>query len=187
MQRLILLLTAAAILTPPAAHAVVTYVYEDTTFDSGVYDVVQIYESFDIPPIQPTVTVLDGTHISILGTGDSSIANVYGGKIGSFSTGDMSTVNLYGGEIVYGFSGYSDTCDINIYGKNFDTFFRGAWIHLSGQWADDTSFEFYFNRTQQIPEQVTLHVIPEPASIGTLALGWLMLRRRHKTRYSAKK
>ena len=108
------------------------------------------------------------------------------------------TLNMYGGEIVYinAFQGiasfYGGTVSGNIaahggyyhvYGYDFD--YNPDIGRLTGLWENGTPFSINMNplssdqpNYQAVWSAVTLHEIPEPATLLLLGLGGLMLRRK---------
>lgn len=114
---------------------------------------------------------------------DSSIVNISGGSISTVYLYDSqnATINLYGGNITMGFYGMLNAQNtINIYGKDFVVWQNQDNAYLSGKWADNSNFEFYFLRSNGLPNIVSLHTIPEPLTISLLAMGCGFIFHRRK-------
>lgn len=158
-----------------ASIASATDIYTDTTIDSGTWPGnTNVYNTAKL-----TVTGGDILSISVF---DSSIIDVFGGAIDIIFVTDLehATINLYGGELT-GFHGiFGSSNAINIYGYNFTEWQDGQNAYLSGTWEDNTGFEFYFLRSDGLPDIVTLYTVPEPTTILLFTLGGFLLRRTCK-------
>ncbi|MGB8225519.1 MAG: hypothetical protein WCE45_01435 [Sedimentisphaerales bacterium] len=141
--------------------------YQDYTIDSGVWTGNNFVHGMAI------LTVNGGDILSISAL-DSSTVDVNGGVISTIFLyeSENATINLYGGNLTTGFHGrFTIPNAINIYGKDFFITQNGDNAYLSGKWANDSDFNFYFLRSNGLPDIVTLHIIPEPFTILLLALG----------------
>ena len=157
-------------------------IYENTDINSGDYSIVSVYQSQDIPPIQ-TVVNINNCNIGTFQTLDDSVANIYGGYIGNVFLVDESEINLYAGTVT-GIYGISEGSSLNIYGTDFEIeLVADSYIKLSGYWLNGSSFEFFFHRMSELPEQVNL--IPEPTSLLLLGIGSIALR-LHNCRFKDK-
>jgi len=146
--------------------------HNDTTAEitGGDIDVVNTYNN-------PTLDMTGGGVEYIFGY-DNSIINFFGGDVDILSGHNHSTFALKGGLI--------DTISIldfshfNIYGSDFVWQRAGGeavsgW--LSGNWLNGASFNIYF---RDIPEEFPsshITLIPEPASIVFLGLGFWVVRK----------
>lgn len=166
-----LIMVALTIVVAPL-YAAIDF-YEDGEVSEGDdYDFVSVY-------LTSVVDVLGG-HIGWLQGHDTSVINVYGGRIGNLSANDSVVYNLYSGDISAGFIGVDESSLINVYGTDFSTYIANSRIFLTGTWEDESTFDFFFYRTLEIPENVKLHEIPEPATIVLLLQSLLFCRvRKH--------
>lgn len=160
--------------------AIVTHVYEDETVNHADYEILEIHDSLDVPPEQTTVTFINGSELQKVNCNDTSIANIYGGIFGSLVLRDSSTMNLYGGVINGGVNGIEEGTVLNVFGTNFSEYVDNGRVFLTGTWENDTDFEFYFYRMLEIPDNVMLHEIPEPASVLLLLSGILINRFKNR-------
>lgn len=151
----------------------ITFTSSETIQENNVYNAVYIY---DTPPNQ-TIINMTGGEVGSVGLNNSSVFNLYDGILWNLSTFDNTTVNLYGGSILYGFQGWSETSTINIYGYDFMTTIQNQRIYLSGKWQDSSVFNFYFFRAFELPANVILHTIPEPATILLVTVGGVGLKK----------
>ena len=107
-----------------------------------------------------------------------SILNVYGGVIGRVYNA-AGIANLYGGEYLHGLTGGP----FDIYGYDFN--YSSATGLLTGFWEDGSDLSVQMTPLKvDVPDYsavwagVTLHEIPEPATLLLLGFGGLMVRRR---------
>jgi hypothetical protein len=127
-----------------------------------------------------TLTV-NGGNVSSISAFDNSTVNINGGTISTIYITNLqnATVNLYGGNLTTGFHGmFTIPNTINIYGKDFLVTQNGDNAYLSGKWADDSNFNFYFLRSNGLPDIVTLHTIPEPLTVSFFVLGTVFVKFR---------
>ncbi len=168
---------------------------EDTTINSGSYRIVTIdYET----PASGSVVSITGGDIEILKSYESSIVEVYAGTtIGTVWATDVSTASIYGGTInsvssdgasvvnlhyltphghdVY--TGVSSTGTLNIYGYGFEWTYSTTSADFSGYWLNGDPITFHFRDYQQ-NDLNRINIVPEPASIAFLGLGFWVVRRR---------
>lgn len=138
-----------------------------------------------------------GAGLGILGY-NSSVINIYGGHItggnvGNYGGGisfciaayNFSTINIYGGSMIRGSSGSGISKDIGAYNgstiKIYGTGFNYSYGpinsisgNLTGTLSDGTLLDAKFY--QNAPGLIVL--IPEPATILLLSLGWIFLKKR---------
>jgi hypothetical protein len=157
--------------------ATVTRIYEDEIIDHSHYEIVQVYDSLDVPPEQTTVIFVADSGAMEIHSNDTSIVNIYGGTFGTLGLLDSSTMNLYGGQIntVLGSSAAST---LNVFGTHFSILTGDPHASLSGTWENGSDFSFIFYRMPEIPDNVVLHEIPEPATVLLLLSGILINRIR---------
>ncbi len=156
------------------SHAGIIWdIYGDETINSGAFLNVDIYDSQDVPPVQTTVDMMGGD-ISILAVNDTSIFNLKGGKVDTMFMYDASTANLSGGTMLMI---YPNGHTINVYGTAFATVDLGSSFRVSGAWADGLPFQIQFARAEPTDDNISLHEIPEPASVAFLALGFVVIRK----------
>jgi hypothetical protein len=152
-----------------------TDIYVDTTIDSGTWPGnTNVYDT-------ATLTVRGGD-ITSISAYNSCIVDVNGGTIGTIFLYNLeqATINLYGGALT-GFHGIFEPSNaINIYGYNFTVWQDGQDTYLSGLWGDNTEFEFYFLRSEELPDIVTLYTVPEPLTISLLAFGGILIFHNRK-------
>ncbi len=162
---------------------IVTDIYEDEIVDHSNYETLEIHDSLDDPPEQTTVTFVTGSEVMRIHSNDTSIVNIYDGTVGSLVLRNSSTMNLYGGEInrVLGSSAEST---LNVFGTNFLILNGNSTdkphASLSGTWENGSDFSFHFYRMSEIPDNVVLHEIPEPATVLLLLSGILINRFRNR-------
>ncbi len=152
-----------------------TIIEQDTIIDRGTWTGnTNVYGA-------ATLTVSGGDIVSI-SPFDSSIIDVSGGTIGIIyvTESEHTTINLYGGELT-GFHGiFGSSNSINIFGYDFEQMQVDDNLYLSGKWENDLDFEFYFLRSEGLPDIVTLTTIPEPFTLSFLGFGILLLRKNKK-------
>ena len=140
--------------------------HQDTTIDGGTWPGnTNVYDT--------AILTVNGGDIMSISAFDYSIVNVSGGSIGIIFLTDLenATINLTGGDIT-GFHGrFNSPNAINIYGKDFVVWQNGQDAYLSGKWANNSDFDFYFLRSNGLPDIVSLHIVPEPLTLSLLALG----------------
>ena len=188
--KIITILATVLFLAVSQAQAIDVDFYHDATIENGdVYSIVSVY---DTPPNHTTVGMYGGTVIT-LWTYDSSIANIYGGKIlGSIETYNLSTVNIHAGSVTLDFLAVEGSSMLNIYGGNFSSgnapyfsdsstvniygygFNYDGWT-LTGFLQDGSPFIFTELTDLNYPH---INLIPEPSSILLFALGAILLRKR---------
>lgn len=157
------------------SHAGVMWdIYSDETINSGVFLNIDIYDSQDVPLVQTTVDMTGGD-ISTLVVHDTSVFNLKGGKVNTMFMYDDSTANLTGGTMLMI---YPNGHTINVYGTAFATVDLGSSFRVSGTWADGLPFQIQFARAEPTDDNISLHQIPEPASIALLGLGFWVTRRQ---------
>ena len=167
MKKQILLALASFVLVGPLSAAI--DFYEDgTVIEGDDFSSVRVYSD-------AAVDVLGG-NVDLLETNDTSLTGIYGGSVGMLSARDLSTVNLFGGEIRQGFQVFHDTASINVYARDHRTYVDNDRIFLEGTWEDGGAFLFYFYRTTELPQNVT--IVPEPISLLLLGSGFLLVQRR---------
>ena len=168
---------AIMFLLPLCANA--TDIYDDTIIDSGFWpDNTNVYNT--------AILTVEGGDIVSISAYDSSTIDIFGGQIGTIYLYELesATVNLYGGEIVTGFHGQFGTANaVNIYGYDFTEWQNGDNAYLSGKWDNNSYFEFYFLRSDGLPDIVSLHIIPEPGMLSLFGFGVLIMRRKVKHFY----
>ena len=171
-------------------------IVEDTTIDGGSYGTVTV--DF-LNPTGSSAVSIGGSDIEIVRSYESSVVNVGAGtSIGNMWATDVSTVDIYGGTInsvtsagasrvdvhylspyngSFVYAGISLTGTVNIYGYGFEWTHVGGSSDLSGYWMNGESITFHFrNAEQQGLDGV--NIIPEPASILFLGLGFVTVRKR---------
>jgi hypothetical protein len=187
------------------APGIVGYQYEVQTF------------GFDSVRILPTAEVTyqrayDHSNVDMLGGMiswsdfyDSSSTNIFSGTtVGHIDLHENATANVYGGNISW-FKLYSSSkavlktvdtlswllfsgqSEAHLYGSDF----QYSYGHLSGKWANGSSFEFWALNSatladpladrSQPPPGLKLHVVPEPGSSAIVVCGVVMLLRRRRT------
>lgn len=169
------------IIRASAAAYITTNIYENETIDHSNYESIQIYDSLDDPPKQTIVTFVTGSEASRIHSNDTSIVDIYDGTIWSIIIHESSTMNFYGGEINRVLNIFEEST-LNVFGTNF-LIVNGnnndePHASLSGTWENDNDFSFHFYRMSEIPDNVILHEIPEPASIILLGSGILLVKRK---------
>ena len=140
--------------------------HQDTTIDTGTWSGIGVHDA--------AILTVNGGDITAISAFDNSTVNVTGGSIGAIYLTDLesATINLYGGDITIGFLGLLNAPNaINIYGKDFVVRQSGQNAYLSGKWANNSDFDFYFLRSNGLPDIVSLHIVPEPLTLSLLALG----------------
>jgi len=141
--------------------------HQDTTIDSGTWPGnTNVYDT--------AILTVKGGDIDSISAFDNSTVDIIGGTIDTIYLTDLesATINLYGGDITMGFYGrFTAPNAINIYGKDFIVWQNQDRAYLSGKWADNSDFDFYFLRSNGLPDIVSLHIVPEPLTLSLLALG----------------
>ena len=171
---LVLILMVLAVFWPGNVQAGDVHFYHDGVIQEG--DEYFIVTVNDTGPFHTTVYMFGGFVHGVI-VNDSSTFNFFQGVVDSFNLQDSSTANLYGGTInLYLQAEVSPT--VNIYGYNFDVMDVPAGHTLSGYWGDGSEFSMYLRGATY--DQVTLHVIPEPASFTFVGLALLLLRTRKR-------
>jgi hypothetical protein len=140
--------------------------YQDFTIDSGIW--------LGNTNVHSTaILTINGGDIMSISAYDNSTVKVFGGQIDTIFlyNSESATVNLYAGDLsgFHGQFGLSNA--INIYGYDFLVWQSGDNAYLSGKWANNSDFDFYFLRSNGLPDIVSLYTIPEPFTILLLALG----------------
>jgi hypothetical protein len=127
------------------------------------------------------LNVIDG-NIGRINCNNTSTTNIYGWSnsdpIPSSNSlhivaNDYSVVNIFQGNTNGQLSAYSDST-VNIYGSDFN--FGNS--YLTGTWVDGTDFSFYMRGYFQLPNQIILHEVPEPATLALFSIGALLIRRK---------
>lgn len=145
--------------------------YEDGKIMEGDnYDFVNVFLDSKVD--------MTGGDVSWLSGYDNCVISIYGGSIGNLTAAQESTFIINGGQIRQGFYGLHENAQLHVYGYDFSTYIKNEQIHLSGKWQDENTFELYFQRKLELPDNVTLHEIPEPASIAFLGLGYFVLTKK---------
>ncbi len=153
------------------------------------YNQVNIYNDAEVDMSGGTVVGIDTYNSSTLTLHDgsvgswglyaynSSIVNIYGWTNGIHIVAiDSSTVNLFQGNTNGSMNPYGSST-VHIYGTDFDFSVNISSGTLTGKWADETDFSLFFRGETELPSQVILHEVPEPASITFLGLGFLGIRK----------
>jgi len=175
--RLSSVLFAFLFLLPLYAKAMtVVNLYSDTIVNEDNYN----SPDFRLVIYDEAKVDMVGGRVEMVTANSSSIFNLYDGTVGVINALGSSTINLYGGTLDSGFQSWESTSTINIYGSNFSTTIENGYIYLSGTWADGTDFSFYFYRSLEIPENVILHVVPEPCTLVLMSFGLFIMRRTAK-------
>jgi len=141
--------------------------YQDFTIDSGTWLGNNIVHN-------TAILTVNGGEILSISAYDYSTVNISGGSISTVYLYDLehATINLSGGDITKGFYGMLNAPNaINIYGKDFVVWQNGQDAYLSGKWVNNSDFDFYFLRSNGLPDIVSLHIVPEPLTLSLLALG----------------
>lgn len=181
----ILVLLAMA---PALCSATIIDFYTDGAIENGdVYDVVNVWEvslvemtggiAYELNQYNSSVFDMYDGGLQFVQLSDSSTMNLYGGEVGygGIRLSGSSILNVYGGAITYSVLA-GESSHINIYGYDFEL--NGKF--LSGYWSDGTRFEDIYFRTPDTYTRVTLHEIPEPATLCLLAFAGVLLRNRRK-------
>jgi hypothetical protein len=163
-----------AICWPGNVQAGDVHFYHDGLIQEG--DEYSFVTVNDTDPFHTTVDMYGGFVHGVI-VNDSSTFNFFEGVVDSFTLQDSSTANLYGGTINLHLQG-EGSVTVNIYGYNFDVMDEPAGHTLSGYWGDGSEFSMYLRGATY--EQVSLHVIPEPATLTLFGAGFLLVRRRKR-------
>jgi hypothetical protein len=110
--------------------------------------------------------------------GEYGIANMYGGTVDYLHAGGSGMINIFGGNVINSLTAW-DLSIVNVFGYDLSKTSVGGsynYGYVSGFWNDNTQFTIYFS-TEGTCSHV--HLIPESSSLIFLALGTLILRRRH--------
>jgi len=117
---------------------------------------------------------------------ESSTFNMFGGIVQRLIVRDEATAHLYAGQFSIGASGRRlealHSSEIHFYGTEF--FFEPKPLSptcdgfLSGIWGNGTSFKAMIHGGTY--DKVTLHVVPEPTSVGILSFGALVMLRKRR-------
>lgn len=175
-------------LTPGVCCGTIIDFYTDGTIEAGdVYDAVNVWDT--------SIVEMSGGTAYAVNPNNSSVFTMYDGDIRFVDLRNDSTINVYGGEVGYGGLNVSGSASANLYGGIYSYHIVGVEsgaVHiygyhfeltgafLSGFWADGTRFENIYLRGPGTYERVTLHEIPEPATLCLLSLGGFLLRNRRK-------
>ena len=127
---------------------------------------------------------LNGGEVHWISTFYNSSVVLSGGQLEGLFSQDQSHVEIRGGSITARLVAYeSSVIDIFGYEFSYDSA-GGQWDggQLTGFWEDGTSFSIdmqNWNRENGVTfDHINLHVIPEPASIAFLGLGFCIARKR---------
>ena len=153
-------------------------------------------DNFDIVNVwnAATVNMTGGSVTSFLNLHNNSNFNASGGEIINhvstfdyssivfsggnshidIATNNTSTIYIYGGLLTAVIAAF-DSSAVNVYGYGFTMAPVGDSYDLTGYFQDGTSFSYYLRGPTTYP-LVTLHTVPEPASVAILLLGFLTLR-----------
>ncbi|MHC4621793.1 MAG: PEP-CTERM sorting domain-containing protein [Planctomycetota bacterium] len=125
-----------------------------------------------------TVTLASsGIVQSLSAGGDSGVANVYGGTVEYICPVEHGMVNLYGGVVKDSLAAI-DFSVVNVFGHDLGLSNSGGAYgdgQVYGFWLGDAPFTIDLNGSQTYSH---IYLVPEPTSLGLLALGSLLLRRR---------
>ncbi|ARN55699.1 PEP-CTERM sorting domain-containing protein [Sedimentisphaera salicampi] len=185
-----------------SAYSTLWEIQEDENINNSVYDQINVYNeaTLDVEGSQTAVSWmrsydssiinLYNGEISTLHQYDSSVLNLHGGNPQGWEMFEQSTAHIYGGDIEFIMINEL-TNSVNIYGFDFNFVRSGGqqesgW--LSGYWQNGQEFEIYLRYLPDVfPEDpylgtsyITLHEVPEPATVLFFGLAGGVLYNRRK-------
>lgn len=111
------------------------------------------------------LNVIDGNIAGVLSVEDTAIVNLRGGDIAELFAVESSVINLYGYDVVHETSG-------------------GEWGDgkITGKWDDGREFDISLYNSEYFGNDTFLHVniLPEPATLILLGVGFGLVRSRHR-------
>ncbi len=152
-------------------------VQADTVWTSGHYEILEDDLYGEIYMYNDVTATMFGGDVYKLETFDTTAFDIYSGQMDVLSVYDSSIVNIYGG-IVEQLMGYDNSL-VNLYA--YDTVYdsTGGYAgrgRLEGRYIiSDSFFSIDLNPTDTIGH---INIVPEPATIAFLGMGWLFLRKR---------
>lgn len=187
----------AGLVSGSASGVTVTNFHSDDIIEAEeVYDIVNVWENANV--------VMTGGSVGVLYAFDSSTFTVFGGEIGQDLVAvESSSISVWGGTtefargVLTGTSAFEigggirslvvdarDETTIDVWGYGFQEKHnpRGYYI-VEGYWANGSPF--WMNMSDDAYGRSHFHVIPEPGSLGLLALGGILLHRRYSHRPAA--
>jgi len=126
-----------------------------------------------------------GHGISGLFVCDQSTLTITGGEISQILAISQGRITVSGGTIEY-LQGQLSTLP-TVPADKYIQFICKSYVynagaqHLTGVWADDSLFSIQFIDTPNYPttyDSINFTIVPEPLSLGLLALGGLLVRSR---------
>ena len=141
------------------------YVFNSSTVDLSAGDVGSLVIDSATPGYFSTVNISGGYVDRLTTVGRSTTVNLSGGDVGSLTVSDSST-------IIFDARNFHLGSGLTLDGQRV----LGTGI-LGGEWFDGTSWSV--NITANDPGAM-IEIVPEPATLGLLALGGLALLRRRK-------
>ncbi len=136
-------------------------------FDGEVHGEIYIYNDV-------TLDILGGD-IGRLTAYDTTVTNWYDGTMIRLWTRDNSIVNIYGGSLDFLWS--AENSFVNLYAYDAIVMNTGGWYdqgYVTGKFFSNDE-PFYFDLSQD--SYLHINIVPEPASIFLLSLGYMFLRK----------
>lgn len=133
-----------------------------------------------------TANILGGL-VENLAACDAATVNVSGGQVTSLYAAPASIINLSGGlvgEITIISDLQGSLPAVHIFGTNLEYEYLTSdpfSVQVTGCWANRNAFTIHVRTNEMAAHRyLFMHQVPEPASLSMLAIGALLLKRKHK-------